>query len=309
MRDAGRRAALAIGLGVPALGAVALLYARLIEPRWLSLRAWELTLPDLPPAWDGLRLVQLSDFHVGGPGVSVATLRRAVRYAAGLRPDLVLLTGDFMHGGRWQASGEDLFRPLAEAAPAYAVLGNHDHRASEADAALIAERLVRQGVTVLRNDLALAGPATAPLVICGLDDWVTGHDDLAAAVRDKPDGMAPLLLLTHAPDIVDRIPAGWFRLALAGHTHGAQIRLSPFEHLSWLQLGIAEIASHYPRGFYEVKGLVLYVNRGLGMSDLPLRFMARPEVTLITLRRAEGPVRGRPWRRARRRLPVAGPRS
>ncbi|MGI8550855.1 MAG: metallophosphoesterase [Dehalococcoidia bacterium] len=287
------------------LGFGLLAYARFVEPRWLQVRRWEVELPGLAPAWDGYRIVQLSDFHVGGPGVSLRTLRRAFERAIALRPDLIVLTGDFMHHGRWRLEGEGLFEPLSQAAPAFAVLGNHDHLSNEDDTILVADGLRRQGITVLRNEWALVGPPGAEGVVVGLEASTKGHPDLLAAVATKPEGMAPLLLLTHVPDIIDQIPEGWFRLALAGHTHGAQIRLSPFEQLSWLQLGITENQSNYPRGFYQRNGLVLYVNRGLGMSEWPLRFGARPEITLLVIRRTNGMGRQhKPWRPVSQRAAV-----
>jgi predicted MPP superfamily phosphohydrolase len=285
-RFIGRRARpwLAGSAAVVSAGAGALAYARWAEPRWLMLRTWELALPQLPSAWDGFRIAQLSDFHVGGPGMSLPTLREAVRRTAALRPDLIVLTGDFMDRGRWRLEGEGLFEPLARAAPTYAVLGNHDFLSGDDNAAVVAEGLRRQGVTVLRNESALAGPAASRQVIVGVDDWASGHADMLRSVEGKPEGMAPFLLLCHEPDIVDTLPRGWFQLVLAGHTHGAQIRLSPFRRLSWLEFGISEIHSRYPRGFFRVNDTVLYVNQGLGMSELPLRFGARPEVTLLGLR-------------------------
>jgi len=281
----------------PAVAGIGVLaYARFVEPRWLRVRAWEVQLPGLKADWDGYRIVQLSDIHVGGPGVRLATLRRAVQRAVGLRPDLVCLTGDFMHRGRWQLSGEWLFEPLVEQAPTYAVLGNHDHLASAEDAAIIADSLRRQGVTVLSNESAFIGPPGAEEVVVGLDDPVSGYADLAASVQSKAEGKTALLLLTHAPDVCEQVPRGWFRLALAGHTHGAQIRLSPFKRLSWLQLGLSEISSEYPRGFYDLDGMQLYVNQGLGMSVLPFRLGARPEVTLLVLRCDSGSKQGPRWR-------------
>lgn len=294
LRRHGRRALLRWAALSLAAGAALLVYARYVEPRWLRLRAWHVALPDLPPTWGGFRIVQLSDFHVTGPGVQCRTLQRAIRQAITLKPDLIVLTGDYMHRGRWRRQGEGLFEPLAAAAPTYAVLGNHDYRSSEADADRVAESLRRQGIRVLRNQGALVGPAGSERFLVGLDSWSTGHADLLQAVAEKPPGTVPLLVLCHEPDVIDTLPQGWFRLALAGHTHGAQIRLSPFARFSWLRFSIAEISSRYPRGFFTRGSLVLYVNQGLGMSELPLRFGARPEVSLFVLRRG-GDNDKRPW--------------
>lgn len=277
-----RRSALRLLSSACAVGGGLLAYATLVEPRWIATTRWTVRVPGLPAAWEGMRVVHLSDFQVGMWGQSGRVARRAVTIAHSLRPDVLVLTGDIVQTGRWQR-GAELFGAIARAVPTYAVLGNHDHLATEADSAAIAGALRAQGVTVLMNQHVAHHWRGESWVVVGIDDYATGHADLLRAVTGIPRDTKLLALLTHVPDAAAHVPHGWFPLMLAGHTHGAQVRLSPFRRASWLELMHGPTYSAYPRGWFEVAGGLLYVNRGIGMSSLPLRFAARPEVTLHVL--------------------------
>jgi predicted MPP superfamily phosphohydrolase len=275
--------ALALGAaGAAVAGGSLLAYAHLVEPRRLTVERWTVRVPGLPPAWEGLRIVHLTDFQVGMWGEARSLPARAVRRALALTPDLVFLTGDFTDAGRW-SSRLEIFRPLAERARCYAVLGNHDHLKSAADTEAIAAGLRAQGITVLMNEHAELSRDGETWQIVGIDDLATEHADLLAAITGIPRDRKLLALLTHVPEGADYAPEGWFPLIVAGHTHGAQIRLSLLRRLSWLRLAVGASQTKYPRGWFEVRGGLLYVNRGLGLSNLPLRFGAPPEVALFVL--------------------------
>jgi predicted MPP superfamily phosphohydrolase len=281
-------------LGAVAVGAP-LVYAHLVEPRWLRVERWTVCVPDLPPAWEGMRVVHLTDFQIGMWLQSRRLARRAVALAASLRPELVLLTGDFVHYGRW-TDGGNIFRPLTALAPAYAVLGNHDHAATDADAAAITAGLSAQGVRVLNNAHALFSWRGATRTIVGIDDFATGHADLLRAVDGISRGTKLLALLTHVPDAADYAPPGWFPLILAGHTHGSQVALSLPRPFSLIRLVDGAMRVRYPRGWYAVGDALLYVNRGIGLSSLPLRFAAPPEVALLVLTDGRALPSGVRWR-------------
>jgi len=264
-------------------------YASLIEPRRLRVERWSVAIPALPPAWEGMRLVQLSDFQEGMWGQSRALTRRAVACAVSLAPDAVFLTGDFVDRGRWRARG-DLFAPLARQAATFAVLGNHDHARSSADTTALVEGLRAQGVTVLNNAHAWLQWRGERRMIVGVDDYATAHTDFLAAITGIPRDTQLLVLLTHVPDVVDFVPAGWFPLVLAGHTHGGQVRIP---HLPWAD----GARGSYRRGWYDSNGALLYVNRGIGMSNVPVRFGASPEVTLFVLTDGRAHKSGERYRR------------
>lgn len=274
-------------VGTLACGGLAVAFAGYggsVERRWLSVTHHQVALADLPPAWDGVRLVQLSDLHLGARGTPTPMLRRTIETAMALRPDLVLLTGDYSDDGRPRDLA--LLRPLAAIAPTFAVLGNHDYYQGEASADRIARMLEGHGVTVLRN-------AIAPFVHNGAAGTIAGFDQgngrakvAVARLLGQLAERRPQIAVVHEPDIVDRFPARSVGLTLAGHTHGAQVRLSPLRGVDWIRWSPTDNRSRYPRGWFTVGGNRLYVSRGLGVSWLPVRFAARPELVCMTLRPA-----------------------
>jgi predicted MPP superfamily phosphohydrolase len=274
-----------------------LAYAHLVEPRRLTVERWLVRVPNLPDAWEGMRVVHLTDFQIGMWLQSRALAERSVKLALALRPDAVFLTGDFMHTGRWSSEGE-IFAPLAACAPTFAVLGNHDYLSSESDALTIAARLRAQSVCVLINEHTSLEWRGESRTIVGIDDFATEHTDLVKAVTGIAPGTEILALLSHVPDAAAALPSGWFPLTVAGHTHGAQIRISPLERYSWIRLSGHSTYSKFPRGWFDVGGL-LYVNRGIGLSNLPLRFAAPPEVALLVLTDGRALREGRRWARWR----------
>lgn len=225
---------------------------------------------------DGVRIGHLSDLHVR-TGLKPRRLHAAVEMLNQLRPDLVALTGDYVCMSP---------RPLPEltaalrklTAPAYAVLGNHDHWSG---APAVRRALERAGVEVLQNEhrVVRAGKAKAAIHLVGVDDSVTRHDDPERAFSGVPSG-ATTVTLSHDPKSADRLHPYRPALILSGHTHGGQVfirRITPY--LS------KRVGMKYLAGFFEVNGAVLYVNRGLGAS-LPIRFHAPCEVGHLTLRSA-----------------------
>jgi predicted MPP superfamily phosphohydrolase len=262
---------LALGLGTTG-------YARWVEPHWVSITTPDMPVSGLPAALAGRTLAHISDLHVGttDPGHLTACLRRVTA----LRPDLVVITGDFMtcHGTE---QVDRVPRVLAELAPAplgcFAVLGNHDYahgwsRPDVADA--LADRLPGCGVRLLRNEVAEAGG----LQLVGLDDLWAGRCRPVAAVA-KLDPGRPALALCHNPDGVDEPGWGTFRgWVLAGHTHGGQCR-PPL-----MALPVTYLRNRrYAAGAFDLgAGRRLYVNRGLGYGR-QWRFNVRPEITLFRL--------------------------
>lgn len=277
--------------GALGLGAIGLGYARFVEPRRLQVKRYRLSVPDLPAGLEGVTIAHLTDFHVGMRGTQAATLRRAVTWATGQRPDLTLLTGDFTHDGVWRR-GADLFAGLAEVSRVYAVLGNHDHLASDAASAEIVRRLESQGVVVLSNAHAEVAVRGGRMLLVGVDDPHLDKDNLGLAMRGvagERERERPAILLGHVPDIVEQAAPGRFALTVAGHTHGGQMRFSPWKRFTPLEVPmvVGDLDSGYPRGTHVVDGNPLLVSNGLGVSGVPLRFLAPPQVAIVTVARGE----------------------
>lgn len=236
----------------------------------------------LDPAHDGLRVVQLSDLHVG-PSTPVATIRASIEAANAFSPDLVVLTGDYLSRRR---DGVVAMREQLGGlrAPTVAVLGNHDVWVDPAGATAA---LRAHGYEVLENAWTSISLRGAPLAVVGIGDHMTRRDDVHAAVRGLPARTSPLVL-AHGPRTADELRAlGRPTLCLSGHTHGGQINVPVLTPLL-----LAGMREPYARGRFQLGAVQLYVNRGVGNTGVRLRVNSPPEVTLATLRRAEpAPVR------------------
>ena len=232
-------------------------------------------LRNLGSAFEGFRIVQISDLHVE-PNLNPALLRKAVDMINGLQPDLIAITGDFItHNAKVVA---DLTAPLADLksrAGVFASLGNHDVWNAPRR---ITEALGHHGIRVLTNSGTDLTQGHDQLWIAGIDSAWAGDIDLPSALKGRAKG-GPCLLLGHEPDYADEVAQRSSNLLqLAGHTHGGQICLPGGQPLMLPTLG-----KKYARGLFQVGGISLYVNRGLGTIGPKARFACSPEITEITL--------------------------
>ncbi len=230
-------------------------------------------LANLPPAWDGLTILHLTDLHFCGTPDRAYYHWIFERCMKDGTPDLVLLTGDVVDSDTHHRWVVPMLGKLRWNIGAFAILGNHD---AWHDASLSRKRLRRIGFSVLGNSWQKIEVRGEPMIVVGNEcPWFTPLPDLSAC----PDGVFRLLL-SHTPDQI-----GWARknkidLMLAGHVHGGQIRLPV--------LGSVFVPSRYSRKydcgtFFEAPTL-MHVGRGLA-GQHPLRFFCKPEVTRIVLRR------------------------
>lgn len=257
-------------------------YATGIERRWLSITRYCVRVTELPDAWEGTRIVQLSDLHLGAPGTPYGMQMRAVKAVLALRPDLIVFTGDFSDDGRLYPM--QFLAPLVQAAPTFAILGNHDYFSSFDDTEAIVATLTALGITMVRNTVAPWTHRGETVLVVGIDDR---RPDIAA-VRTALGDEHPFIVLLHRPDFAQYLPSHWVPLVVAGHTHGAQVRLSPVRQVDWVNFVHGDKHTRYPRGWFTVRGNRLYVNRGLGVAGYPIRFAARPEISCFTLTRDQG---------------------
>jgi predicted MPP superfamily phosphohydrolase len=220
-----------------------------------------------------VRVAHLTDLHFGTV-TPTALLDDAVATTNALRPDLVVLTGDFVARGRRFL---DAMRGTLQGleAPAFGVLGNHDHWVG---AAAVRAHLDRAGVAVLDNARC---PAALPggLQLLGVDDGTTGRAAPAAATAGLPPG-APVLALSHNPEVAPVLWAGGAGLVLAGHTHGGQLHVGEWTRPLWKKM----LRIRFLAGWYAGPGGArLYVNPGVGSSVLPWRVGAPCQRTVALL--------------------------
>jgi predicted MPP superfamily phosphohydrolase len=249
------------------------------EAGWLRTRSLEVPLDGLPPELGGLRVVHLSDFHLGMPSRGARAVERAVEWAAERRPDLVVITGDLLSRPR----GEPRLRALLERLPScYAVLGNHDYAHSRDPFSKPAVVRDLAPATLLADDARTIEVRARRVQVVGVSPLTFWQG------RARPDELADpaadlRILLCHYPRVVDRVAPGLFQLVLAGHLHAGQISL-PY---GAGRLRLAHLAGPYHQGLYRTPGGVLHLSPGLGTTFVPVRFFARPEATELVLQPAE----------------------
>jgi predicted MPP superfamily phosphohydrolase len=264
-------------------------YSGLWERHHLELVEQTIRLRRLPQAFHGLRIAQVSDIHYD-EYTEPFFVRETVRRINALKPDIVVLTGDFVSFGPLPRTiGARLSYPCAailggiECPHRFASLGNHDALVGWT---MVVDALKIHGIPTLLNSslpferdgsrIWFAGIRSSQEDFPSLDDAIPRH-----ATPDEP-----VILLAHEPDYARRVAArGGVDLMLSGHTHGGQVRL-PFigtPH-SMLPRG----GRRYVQGYFQLGPLQLYVNRGIGTVGAPLRFRCPPELTLLTLQPAEG---------------------
>lgn len=272
---------LAAGAVTPAALGGGIAYARYVEPYWYEVTDVPLRLDRLDPAFEGYRIVQLSDIHLD----ELTTRERLAQVVAetnALSPDVVVVTGDFLSGPRVGTLAHDLVITLRDLAPrdgTFAILGNRDYWAGEA----VVRQVIRDsGLIDVNNAVHTLRRGAAQLHIAGVDDVWVGKDRLDFVLRRLPDTGAAILL-AHEPDFADTSAAtGRFDVQLSGHSHGGQVVLPLLGRLV-----LPGMAEHYPSGLYRVGDMWQYTNRGLGMIHPRIRFNCRPEITVFTLATSE----------------------
>ena len=236
-----------------------------------------IALPRWPAGAPPVTVALISDVHAGGAAMDAARLARIAERIAVLKPDLVLIAGDFVSGhapGSAAAVAPALTHALARIHPplgTIAVLGNHDHWTG---AAAVRGALNRAGVTVLVNEAVVRGP----LAIGGIDDEYTGHDRLPETLAQLRRLPGARVMVSHSPDIAPALP-GDVALLFAGHTHCGQIVLP-----LWGAIAVpSAYGSRYLCGVIREGARATIVTGGLGTSLLPLRFGAPPDLWLVRL--------------------------
>lgn len=247
-------------------------YAIRIEPNWLTIEHIKVPIQHLPTDLDHFKIVQLTDLHYD-KDTSLSFMQTVVERTNRLKPDLIVLTGDFII---WEAE------PILELVPilaklnaqygVFAILGNHD------DSEMVKTAFEEEtSISLLINQGINLTVGQAHLYLAGLAPGSGGNLSLALE-HHSPN--VPVLLLVHEPDLVDIYAQdSRITLQLSGHSHGGQVRLPFFGALV-----LPYSSKKYDHGLYQINHTWLYTSRGIGMLPLPpVRFNCPPEISEITL--------------------------
>jgi len=241
----------------------------------VEVRHNRIVVPQLPPPFEGLTILQLSDLHVE---MSEAAMERTINLVAGLTYDICVLTGDYRAKtfGPHEASVAGTAQVCAAVkGPVYAVLGNHD-------TIRMVPALEDAGIRMLVNESLTIERGGAQIHLAGIDDahFYRMDNIEKAAANIPPDAFS--ILISHTPEIYRQAAHADFNLLLAGHTHGGQICLPGGIPIT--------LDSALPRsmgsGLWKHAGMIGYTSVGTGSSVVPVRFNCPPEITLHRLHRS-----------------------
>ena len=249
------------------LSAAACAYLLLIVPTmWLKVERVRV------PAGLGIKILQISDIHVEKLRVRPGRLARLIDEE---KPDYIALTGDFTRRSKYLPKVEKVLKAVASRGiPAFAVLGNHDHRLDPAGMRKLTAILDEAGVVLLNNRSADLGA----FQFVGVDDLGTGHSRIGKAFRHTA-AHKPAVVLTHDPNLVLRLKRP-FAYLMAGHFHGMQFHI-PFL-FRFIRKG--ELAARgITKGLHETSYGPYYISKGIGQAGPNARFMIRSEVTVHEL--------------------------
>ena len=263
-------------------GSYGLLYGRVN----LEVTRHRVRLGNLPKSFAGFRIVQLSDIHIG-PFMSGEEIRKYVGIANALKPDLIVLTGDFVtFDPHTQFAVVDALSSLSAPCGVFGCLGNHDAWSGVEHS--ITKLFRQRGVRILRTEAVAIQIGNDSINLIGTDFQSHRQFGPSAPVVNLLANIAPLIapgrvniLLSHNPDTFDRAAELGIDLSLAGHTHGGQVTL---EYIS-PSVSPARLITSYVRGWFKKGESQLYVNRGIGTIFSPIRFGSPPEITVYELKR------------------------
>jgi Predicted phosphohydrolases len=275
----GKRLRVALATIILFLGGL-VFWAFFIEPNRLVVREQTIQIANWPPELNGLRIAVLADIHAGAPFIDDKKLRLIVQRTNELHPDLIVILGDYMTSDGWvrRRMAPEVFAPILKdfSAPlgVYSVLGNHDWWYNGRH---VRQDLEQNGIKVLEDEVVQLNVRGTSLWLAGLADLWTRPQHIEETINKVPQG-APVIALTHNPDIFPRIPQR-VPLLLAGHTHGGQVRFP----LIGSVIHSSRLGERYEVGHVFENNHHLFVTTGIGTSIMPARFGVPPEIVLLTV--------------------------
>lgn len=255
-------------------------YARNIEPGLLTLHRETIQSIKIPSSFDGFKIIQFSDTHIGFH-YTLDQFQELVNKINALEPDLIVFTGDLVdkpNQYNWNPRLTNLLSSLNAPKGKFWIYGNHDHGGYGTE--IIKEVMGQANFQLLKNSHHTIEQQVDRILIAGIDDVMLGQPNLSKTLENtNPDLFT--ILLAHEPDFADKSMEFPVDVQLSGHSHGGQVRLPFVGHLY-----TPFYAEKYVEGKYTFKSsnLDLYVSRGIGTTRLPYRFLCKPEITLFTLK-------------------------
>jgi hypothetical protein len=258
-------------------------YTTQVEPFWTDYHDHPMPIRNLPAAFEGFRIAQLTDLHAG-EDVPTSYLKHVIEKVVAARPDLVVITGDLVtHAVDYVNPICDLLGMITGAGiQAVATFGNHDYKHGDDGyspiplSEMLQQRLAKNRIPVLRNQSMAVTRSDKRLWLVGMEDLWCGQFSPAVAFAGMPTG-EPIIALSHNPDTADELDGYGAHWILSGHTHGGQVRLPGVGAL------LVNIQNRqYQQGEFSLPRSKLYVSRGVGYLRR-IRLMCRPEVPTFVL--------------------------
>ena len=247
------------------------------ESRWIKVTEIEIKSADIPESFNGSKIVFITDIHLG-PYLSAERLSGIVDQINGIKPDIILLGGDYVHYRSQYI--EPVFRELGKLRSVYGtygVLGNHDHYS---DAVLTRKMMEKYGVNSVDNQSVWIKKGNDSIKIGGVGDFWRDVQTPQNTLKDlKKSDFA--IMLSHQPDYIEKIDTNLIDLTLSGHTHGGQITLFGW----WAPILPSKYGQKYRYGLIDDEKMKAYISSGIGTVAVPFRFFCRPEIVVIHLKK------------------------
>lgn len=255
-------------------------YAREIEPYLLDVQKELITSSKIPISYDGFKIVQFSDTHIGFH-YSLEQINKLITEINRQAPDIIVFTGDLVDDPEDYTWNHQLIKKLKSLSASYGkywIYGNHDHGGYGTN--ILKDTMDEAGFKLLKNEHDIIDINNDRIVISGVDDVILGTPDIKMALNGVNSDLFTLLL-AHEPDYADTAVNYPVDVQLSGHSHGGQVRLPFIGHLY-----TPAYAERYIQGRYTLNHgqFTLFVNRGIGTTRLPYRFLCKPEISVYTLK-------------------------
>lgn len=253
-----------------------LAYSYALEPYWFEVKGITLTSHDIPLSFAGKKIVFISDVH-HGPFFSRERVAEVVRRVNELKPDIIILGGDYVYKSpQYIAPCFEELKKLNASLGVFGIRGNHDHWES---AEQTKQEMKQAGIFLLDNDAVWIESGRERIRLGGVGDLWENEQDINATI-DATSENDYVILVSHNPDYAEDITANKVDLILSGHTHGGQVTFFGL----WAPVTVSSYGNKYRSGLIDTGHTKVFVTKGVGMIGLPIRFFARPEITIITLR-------------------------